>query len=312
MRIARTATRCSLLGGSVDRGDYIDEFGPCSTLGLTINKYCWVFLNYLPDYYPYQSKISLDQIEKPLLNTEIKHDLTKAIMKNEKSPFELSCIIDVPRNSGLASSTAYITSLLKAHNPILKGEELYKRILEKEQDELKMVVGYQDAAFCVFPGLRKFTFSARGNVSRNLFNEELGHLLSQHMLLFYVGGVRSASQVSESYRMTKEHHKDFQRLVGAGEKYLLSLDFNSLGKLVSEGWEVKKSLSPLCSCSHIDDALRTGMENGAFGGKLLGAGAGGVVCFLAPPNTHKKIISMMGHTHIPVLFDGEEHLCSLY
>jgi galactokinase/mevalonate kinase-like predicted kinase len=62
---------------------------------------------------------------------------------------------------------------------------------------------------------------------------------------------------------------------------LLAGDFKGLGGLLHENWLKKRSLASNVSSSLIDDLYNAGMNQGAWGGKVLGAGGGGCVMFFA-------------------------------
>ena len=64
---------------------------------------------------------------------------------------------------------------------------------------------------------------------------------------------------------------------------------DDFGKLLGKSWAIKKSLTSAISNGHIDDIYQAGINAGAIGGKLLGAGSGGFMLFYAPEACHKKI-----------------------
>ena len=66
-------------------------------------------------------------------------------------------------------------------------------------------------------------------------------------------------------------------------------DFKKIGMLLNKSWIEKKSLASGVSNDYIDEIYDVAISNGAFGGKLMGAGGGGFFFFIAPPKLHKKI-----------------------
>ena len=64
-----------------------------------------------------------------------------------------------------------------------------------------------------------------------------------------------------------------------------SLETGSLadfGEILNEGWMRKRELAGGITSSRIDGLYQLAMENGASGGKLLGAGGGGFLLFYCP------------------------------
>ena len=64
-------------------------------------------------------------------------------------------------------------------------------------------------------------------------------------------------------------------LVDEGEKLINSGNIDGFGELLNDGWNLKKKLSKAVSNKKIDRLYDMLIENGASGGKLLGAGGGG-------------------------------------
>ena len=95
-------------------------------------------------------------------------------------------------------------------------------------------------------------------------------------------------------------------LVNEGEAILTNSKKNldEFGKLLHEGWKIKKSLSSKITNSYIDDIYKVGIQAGALGGKLLGAGGGGFILFFARPEIQKKIKSRLKNLlFVPFRFD---------
>jgi D-glycero-alpha-D-manno-heptose-7-phosphate kinase len=95
--------------------------------------------------------------------------------------------------------------------------------------------------------------------------------------------------------------------VGEAESLLVSnSDINEFGKLLDHAWNLKRGISGKVSSDYIDDFYRKGMDAGAVGGKLLGAGGGGFVLFFAPPDRHSSIINALSdYIYVPVIFENE-------
>jgi D-glycero-alpha-D-manno-heptose-7-phosphate kinase len=112
---------------------------------------------------------------------------------------------------------------------------------------------------------------------------------------------------------------------------LVEGDFKAIGAMLHEGWLRKKELSSGISNSAIDSLYGAGMRAGAWGGKVLGAGGGGCLLFVAPPDRKERIRKAIWEVardaelselkHIPVRFvqsgaeplfqHGESHAIAL-
>ena len=97
-------------------------------------------------------------------------------------------------------------------------------------------------------------------------------------------------------------------ILSASEK-----NITDFGELLREGWEYKKSLSNNVSNTEIDSIYNAAIQEGAIGGKILGAGGGGFMLFFAPPDKHKQIIQRLAHlTHVPFKFEYDGSSVVLY
>ena len=68
-----------------------------------------------------------------------------------------------------------------------------------------------------------------------------------------------------------------------------NFELTEFGKLINESWKVKKELDVNVSNPKIDEIYQKGLEAGAYGGKLLGAGNGGFVLFIIDPTKREKL-----------------------
>ena len=78
----------------------------------------------------------------------------------------------------------------------------------------------------------------------------------------------------------------------------------NLGQLMDEGWQVKRELAKGVSNPEIDEIYNAGIEAGAIGGKLLGAGGGGFMLFIVEPEKQAAVRNSL-ESFIHVDFDLE-------
>jgi D-glycero-alpha-D-manno-heptose-7-phosphate kinase len=233
----------------------------------------------------------------------------------------------LPAFTGLGSSSSFTVGLLHALHAF-KGDRVLPSHLAQEavyieREVLKECVGLQDQYAAAYGGFNLMEFPRKGepkvsNVSISLRNLEA---LQKNLLLIFTKIKRKAVEIEKSKlpSMTKQK-ETLKRIrdmvlesVGLFESKG-SLDLAALGKLLEEGWQLKKSLSPLVSNAEIDEYYERAKKAGATAGKILGAGGGGFLMLLAPPESHPKIIqSFAGHHSLQVelgahgsevIFDG--------
>ena len=134
--------------------------------------------------------------------------------------------------------------------------------------------------------------------------------LENSILVFYTGRTRSSSAIlsSQNKNMQNSQKRDLM-----GEMVKMSYDMkillesgevDGIGELLDKNWRIKCQMASGVTDSQIDDWYQKGINAGAKGGKLLGAGNGGFMMFFAPPNKHKEIIKAMSCLReIPFSFD---------
>ena len=83
--------------------------------------------------------------------------------------------------------------------------------------------------------------------------------------------------------------KELESYVDIGINLLTKNDFMEFGKLIHESWKIKKSLGSKITNSEIDEIYDIGIKNGAYGGKILGAGGAGFIMFIIPEEKKEKL-----------------------
>src|SRR5690606_29252039 len=129
-----------------------------------------------------------------------------------------------------------------------------------------------------------------------------------HLMLFYTGIRRTASDVAASYVTQLDRHRGqlnyLTQVVGEGLSILTGAgDLTDFGRLLHAAWLAKPSLSTAVSNSTVDAIYRTAMSAGAIGGKLLGAGGGGFLLLFVPPEEQPRVRQQLdGLVHVPFEF----------
>ena len=316
MIISRTPLRISFFGGGTDYPQWYKQNGG-SVISTSINKYTYVTLRYLPQFFEYKYKIRYYKKEEVSEISEIEHPTVRESLKylKIKDGIELVHSADVPARSGLGSSSSFTVGLLHALHFLKKQlpgkRQLAHEAIDIEQNYVNEFVGSQDQVATAFGGLNKIDFNKKDNFTVNPLpiDEMSKKKLEESILIFFTGFSRNASAVAEKQmsRITKNINElnIMNSFVDKAADYIRNSNISDFGMLMNENWERKKRLSPYISNHNIDLLYNLGIKSGAYGGKLLGAGSGGFMLFIAPKKNRKKIISeLKNYLHVPILFDN--------
>jgi D-glycero-alpha-D-manno-heptose-7-phosphate kinase len=316
MIISRTPFRISLFGGGTDYPAWYREHGG-AVLASTIDKYCYLTCRYLPPFFEHRLRVVYSKIETCESVDDLQHPAAREVLKYLQIDrgVEIHHDGDLPARSGMGSSSAFTVGLLHALYA-LKGQmpskqQLALESIKIEQEILKETVGSQDQVLAAYGGLNHIVFEPSGEISvrpMTLLPEALQELNS-HLMLFYTGIKRTASEVAQTYVADVEVKKRQLRLmkdlvvealaVLNGRRALVCL-----GQLLHEAWEAKRSLSPMVSNRVTDEIYAAALAAGALGGKLTGAGGGGFMVLFAPPTKHDTIREALGAlVHVPFSFE---------
>lgn len=305
-----------MLGGGTDYDGWIKLHGGCC-LSTSIDKYCYLLVKEIKNFFGHKYRIIYRQIEVVDNLDDIEHFTARECIRYSgiELPLEVHHSGDLPARSGVGSSSAYATSLLNALH-VMKGEFVSKRQLAEgaiyvEQVMLGQQVGLQDQIACAYGGFNKIEFTKTGdfNVFPIPLSRERLEEFQSHLLLFYLDMERTASDVASSFVPNIDSKRRQLRiskdLVDEGIDVLCSnQDIKLFGELLHEYWMIKRTLSDIVSSESIDNYYQTAIENGAIGGKITGAGAGGMMLLFAEPKYHNKIInSLSGLVHVPFRFE---------
>ena len=311
MWISRTPLRASFFGGGTDYPSYFHS-NPGAVLGGTIDKY--IFIQALPLAGFSEQKFRVTYRTTESVNTigEIRHPVIRETLKHFgwDNPLNIATMSDLPGGTGLGSSSAFTVGFLnlmhRMHGIELTRYELARQAIYMEQEILHENVGVQDQIHAAFGGLARYEFCG-DNISiepLRLTTSRL-HLLNESMLLVYTGAQRSASIVLESQEQrtkagaNEDYLKEMYQMTRTGASILEAAGDDAaaivrFAELLDHGWRLKQQLGSGVSNSSIDELYLAGKELGASGGKLLGAGGGGFVLFIAPKLLHPLFADRFG------------------
>ena len=317
MIITRTPFRISFFGGGTDYPVWYRENGG-AVLGTTINKYCYITCRYLPPFFEHKHRIAYSQIEVTQNIEEIRHPAVRETMRfmGISEGLEIHHDGDLPARGGLGASSSFTVGLLHALYA-LKGimpskMQLAKEAIHIEQNMTRENVGSQDQVLTAFGGLNRVAFSGEDDIRVQpiAIKPERLEQLQNHLMLFFTGFSRTASQIAaEQIKETpnkKRELTEMQRMVDEAMNILNGdKDLEDFGKLLHEGWQLKRSLTNKISTPYIDYLYEAALHAGATGGKILGAGGGGFVLFFVKPELQPKLReSLYGLLQVPFRFEN--------
>ena len=306
MIISRTPFRISFFGGGTDYPVWYEKHGG-HVINATINKYCFITARYLPPFFKYKHRIRYYQHEETQNLNEIKHPSVRECAKYLKIEKGLEIVhnADLPAQSGLGSSSTFTVGLLNAlyalQNYMPTKRELALNAIYVEQDLIGESVGSQDQTAAAFGGLNRITFDYRKDIYVEpiiISNERLSELQG-NLMLFFTGFARDASEIAKvQIEITPKKEKELNTMMeicNEGQRRLTDSNqsLDKFGELLDEQWKIKRSLTNKISNKDIDSIYTAGIEAGALGGKLLGAGAGGFMLFYVPKDKQGKVRSAL-------------------
>ncbi len=324
MIISRTPHRISFFGGGTDYPSWYLEHGG-KVLGAAIDKYCYITCRYLPPFFEHKYRIVYSKLETAGSLDEIQHPAAREVLKYFKETlryfdgdlgFEIHHDGDIPARSGMGSSSAFTTGLLKTlyalAGKIVSKEKLFKEAIHIEQNIIRENVGSQDQVWAAQGGLNVIEFMQNGAiiVKPIIMRESCLKAFEKKFMLFFTGISRYSTEIAgdkiQNIPKKKDELLKMTELVNEAYKILTADrdDFTEFGKLLNETWMLKKKLSNKVSSSEIDEMYDTALKNGAVGGKLLGAGGGGFILFYAEPENQERLKkALSGYLHVPFTFD---------
>ncbi len=309
MIVSRTPLRISFFGGGTDYPEYFER-ARGAVLGMAIDKYIYISALRLASVLDYKYRVSYSKIEMVAAVSEIQHPVVRAVLEHHglDQPLDVSILADLPARSGLGSSSAFTVGFLNLvgtlrHQTMTKLD-LARSAVYIERDVLGENVGVQDQYHAAFGGLNRFDFeTGRTRLSPIQMSGACQGALTSSLFLVYTGMTRFASvTLDEQMEKTRDRTVDAElshllALVDQGVAVLESADpermLTDFGAMLHEGWETKKRLSSKVSNPAIDTLYDQARAAGALGGKLCGAGNGGFLLMLVPPERHAVFAERM-------------------
>ena len=319
MIIVRSPLRISLGGGGTDLPSYYREHSGF-LIAAAIDKYVYITL-----HHTFQPGliIKYSKMEKVDSVAEIQHPIIRESMRAlgiVDTHLEIASMADIPAGTGLGSSGSFTTGLLRAlhasQRNLIHPNQLAEQACDIEINRLGEPIGKQDQYIAAYGGLTCFRFLPNDAVEAwplKISSKTL-HELEDNLLLFFTGYSRNASSILKEQDDKSKHSEremidnlHFVKELGRQSQAALEQgEVRKFGELMNVHWEHKKKRSGGMSNSRIDEWYRLALDNGAVGGKLIGAGGGGFLMFYAEDRARlRTVMEEQGLQEVRFRFDFE-------
>lgn len=305
MIISRTPFRVSFAGGGSDLPSFYRK-STGAVLSTSIDKYMYIAIH--PYFEKNKIQLKYSNTEQVDSIDEINHPIFREVLRMYGvTGVDLNSIADIPSGTGLGSSSSFTVGLLNAVRAYLgkasSGEKLGELACDVEINRVGSPIGKQDQYATACGGLNFITFygDETVNVEKIIMNPDKKQELEDNLLMVFVGGEHSANEILKSQQAAISDQKKFEtqkQMVKLAYNLRESLENNNLddfGRILHEGWLMKKSLTAGISNGLVDDMYNKGIESGALGGKLLGAGGAGFILFYCPKEKQVEFRDKMGN-----------------
>ena len=318
MIITRTPFRISFFGGGTDYPKYYRKYGG-AVLGTTINKYCYVSCRKTEKVFNYKYRIvwSKNEILNQINNS--KNPIVRATLKKIKpnSNIEIHFQADLPKNTGIGSSSAFCVGLIKSIYALKKKKinkkQLAKLAIEIEQNKLKEYCGSQDQVWSAYGGMNFITFKKNGSIKVNKLKitKIRKKNLEKNLILMFTG-IQRYSKLIEKKKQKNLNKKikflqEIKNLTTKSKKILEGkINLDKFGLALNEYWELKKKLSENVSDIYLDTIYKKLIKNGAIGAKIIGSGGGGFFLIYCKEKKQSNLINKMkNYKFVKFKFENE-------
>ena len=315
MIITKTPFRVSFCGGGSDMADFYKEHGGC-VISVTINRYMYLTIH------PYfdEDKTALKYSQNEIVNhiSDIQHSIFRCVLNEQNvSGVEICSTADVPSGTGLGSSSAFTVGLLHTlgcyRGQYISKGKLAAEACKVEIEKLGAPIGKQDQYAASFGGLNFIRFHRDDTVSVEpiIAREDTIRNLQENLVMFYTGLTHDANRILSEQKRNIVKEDKVENLIQMCElaqnmkEALEQNEIKDFGAILNEGWVRKRELAGSISNPKIDGLYECAMQNGASGGKLLGAGGGGFLLFYCPKEKQELLQEKLGLKRFDFRFEHD-------
>jgi len=317
MIISRTPLRISFFGGSTDFSSWYNHHIGI-VLGTTIDKYVYLTVGPKSPFSQHNFRIFYSELEECATLEEIRHKAVRATLGylGITDGAEVYYARDLPAQSGIGSSSAFVVGLLNALE-LMKYKQQPDWVLageatEIEHDYLKENVGSQDQILCAYGGLNQIVWHPTGTSAVHAVELEPDRLeeFQSHLMLFYTRARNKGYVSTVKTDYTGHETEQLCRLAGMVKDGVSVLTNNyaitDFGILLDEGWNIKRDTASNVTNFYIDDIYNAALGAGALGGKLLGSGGGGFMLIFCEPQYQPDVLQTLSKlVHVPFRFENQ-------
>lgn len=315
MIITQTPLRISFFGGGTDYPECFTQYGG-AVLGTAIDKYAYFAITrFYSELFDYSIRLSYRQVECVKSLDEIQHAPFRECLRwcGVTDDVEVNYSAELPALTGLGSSSTFVVGLLNTlyayQGQFVRPMDLAYQAIEIEREILQESVGCQDQIFAALGGFNVIEFRTVKDIVVERVPLSLDRLreFEEHLLVLFTGIRRRANELAARQVKRTEANKEtllaMRRMVDEGHSILVntSQSLSEFGVLLDRSWRLKQSLADGISNDWINEIYQAGLEAGALGGKLLGAGGGGFLLFFVPPEKKPSLRRRLsGLSEIPI------------
>jgi D-glycero-alpha-D-manno-heptose-7-phosphate kinase len=311
--ITQTPYRVSFAGGGTDLPAFY-EHEPGAVLSVAVQHHMYVTVS---PRFDKTTRVAYTRVEIADGIDKIEHTIAREALRMTGlgDHLEITTVGDVPAGTGMGSSSSLAVGLLNAlyayKGQVTSPGALAEKACEIEIDILKKPIGRQDQYAAAYGGVNYIQFNPDHSVEVEPVPTapEFLDQLEKHILLLYTDQQRDADTIlkkqSEGSRDKMSVLREMRDLAGELRTTMGGQgNLEDFGRILHEGWELKRSLGFGISNQGVDDWYQAARAHGAMGGKLLGAGGGGFLLVMAPPERHEAIREAVGRPReIPFRID---------
>lgn len=326
---ARAPLRLGLAGGGTDLSVYSDEFGG-AVLNCTIDRYAYAFIAPRQDgQLAFRAKdLNTEEMfsstaeapsSKLALHRGVYERMCREFNRGKRMALTVTTTVDAPAGSGLGSSSALTVALIDAFRVYLDlplgPYDVARLAFEIERKDLGLSGGQQDQYAAAFGGMNfiEFLQDRRVIVNPLRVSSWIRNELESSLVIAFSGKSRSSAQIidkqndaitrSATDALAAMH--DLKRDAIEMKRALLQGLIGDMAAILDRSWAAKKATAQGISNSRIDEIYDLAKARGAIGGKVSGAGGGGFMMFICPPENRLGLIEALneaGASASPVKF----------
>ena len=293
MIITSCPLRISLFGGSTDNPYFVEKYGRGSVISFTSNLKTYVTISqdkigfnkeqhkYIINYSKREEVSTIDEIQNEVVRTVLNH--------YNMPPVQVTLTSDAySQGSGLASSSSYTISLIKACCIFLE-----KSITDNDACKLAFELeriynpycGYQDPYGCGVGGFKRINFMGDNSVTYEFLSTDIFERYDTHLV--FTGVTRNSKRILKNVTDNLDKVKPLLETCDDAYKILIDGDYDKFLYLLGKSWSQKKKISSTIVENSTIREIDSVLENNdtVCAHKLCGAGNGGFFLTFSKKNS---------------------------